>query len=243
MLYSRAIGLGEEAHVGHAIRRAESAKPEGPFIDSGHVLTPDLDFAIDPDVYRLADGSLKLAFAMDFVKDEPYGTGLAEADTAEDLTKLTSAPRPLARPSYAWQVFDPARVMPWKGIPGVDWARQTVRWHTMEAPVGGLVSPRGRRVYLYSGGCFFDYYAVGALIEGEDGRLHDLSEGESTLAIGPRPERGFFAPGHCSLLRAADGRDYLMLHARFGSPAAKRQMCLAPLSWTGDGRPFVAPLL
>jgi arabinan endo-1,5-alpha-L-arabinosidase len=71
MLYSRAVGVGPEGHVGHTIRRAHASRPEGPFVDSGHILTGDLDFAIDPDVYRAPDGSLRLAFAMDFVEDEP----------------------------------------------------------------------------------------------------------------------------------------------------------------------------
>ena len=240
MLYSRAVGLGEEGHVGHVIRRAESDRPEGPFRDSGHALTPNLDFAIDPDVYRRPDGSLTLAFAMDFVEEEPYGTGIVEAGITEDLTALMSAPRLLARPSHDWHLFEPARVMPWKTIPGVDWATETVRWHTVEAPVGGLVSPAGHPVYLYSGGRFFGYYAVGAVIEDSAGRPRDVSEGASTLVIGPQPERGFFAPGHCSWLRV-DGEDLLMLHARFGSPQAKRQMCLARLRWTDDGRPFGEP--
>ena len=79
MLYSRAVGVGEAAHIGHAIRRADAVAPEGPFQDSGEVLTPDLDFAIDPDVYRLPDGRLMLAFATDFVADAPLGTGIVEA--------------------------------------------------------------------------------------------------------------------------------------------------------------------
>ena len=109
MLYSRAVGIGEQGHVGHVIRRAHSPLPEGPFVDSGHVLTPDLDFAIDPDVYRLPDGTLTLAFATDSVEDEPYGTGIVEADLSEDLTALRSAPRLLARPRHDWHVYDPAR--------------------------------------------------------------------------------------------------------------------------------------
>lgn len=237
MLYSRAIGVGEQGHVGHVIRRAEAARPEGPFVDTGHVLTADLDFAIDPDVFRLPDGSLKLAFAMDFVEDEPYGTGIVEADVAEDLTELTSAPRLLARPQLPWHVYEPARVMPWKRIAGVDWATQTVRWHTVEAPVGGLVSPAGKRVYLYSGGCFYNFYAVGALVEDDAGRLQNVTSDDANFVIRARPEHGFYAPGHCSLLRADDGTDYLMLHARFGTPDAPRQMCLAPLRWTAAGLP------
>lgn len=241
MLYSRAVGIGEEGHVGHAIRRAQSARPEGPFHDSGHVLTPDHDFAIDPDVYRGRDGSLNLAFAIDFVADEPYGTGIVAAAVSEDLTRLLGPPQLLARPRYDWHVYEPARVMPWKAIPGVDWTNQTVRWHTVEAPVGGLVSPAGKRVFLYSGGCFWGFYAVGALVEGERGELRDVTDGERDFVLGPRPEAGFFAPGHCSWLRLADGRDALLCHARFGAPDAKRQMLLARLGWTAEGFPTAVP--
>jgi GH43 family beta-xylosidase len=239
MLYSRAIGVGAEGHVGHAIRRAHARQPEGPFVDSGHVLTGDLDFAIDPDVYHAPDGSLQLAFAMDFVDDEPYGTGIVEAPVSEDLTRLIGPPRLLARPRYDWHVYEPSRVMPWKSIAGIDWASETVRWHTIEAPVGGLVSPQGKPVYLYSGGCFYGFYAVGALVEDERGDLHDVTDGEhlQDFVIGPRPEDGFFAPGHCSWLHLDDGRDFLLFHARFGTPDAKRQMVLAPLRWTADGLP------
>ena len=240
MLYSRAVGVGAQGHVGHVIRRAHSRRPEGPFVDSGEELTADIDFAIDPDVYRRPDGSLKLAFAMDFVEDEPYGTGIVEVGISADLTRIEGEPRILARPRYDWHVYDPARVMPWKSIPGVDWTTQTVRWHTIEAPVGGLVSPAGRPVYLYSGGCFWGYYAVGALVEDDQGQPVDVTDGERNFVIRPRPEDGFFAPGHCSLLRS-DGQDLLVLHARFGAPDAKRQMCLAPLRWTPDDRPTAEP--
>lgn len=240
MLYSRAIGLDEEAHVGHVIRRADATAPEGPFADSGEALTTGYDFAIDPDVYRRPDGTLMLAFAVDFVEDEPYGTGIVEAPVAEDLTAIHGEPRLLARPSRDWHVFDAARVMPWKTIPGVDWARQTVRWHTVEAPVGGLRSPAGAPVYLYSGGCFFGFYAVGALRETADG-LEDVTDGERNFVVRPEPERGFHGPGHCSYLRLDGGEEVLMLHARFGSPEAPRQMCLARLRWSADGLPHAAP--
>jgi len=242
MLYSRAVGVGEEGHVGHAIRRADATQPEGPFVDSGHVLTADLDFAIDPDVYRLPDGSLKIAFAMDFVADEPYGTGIVEADIDEALTELRSAPRVLARPQFDWQVYEPARVMPWKTIRDIDWSRHKVRWHTIEAPVGGLVSPQGKRVYLYSGGCFYNFCAVGALVDDGSGQERDVTDGVRNFVIRPEPEKGFFGPGHCSWLRTPDGSDYLLLHARFGSPDARRQMCLAPLLWTADGLPATGPV-
>ena len=238
MLYSRAIGLGEEAHIGHKLRRADSASPEGPFVDSGHVLTPDLDFAIDPDVYRLRDGALRLAFATDFVDDPPLGTGLVEARISEDLTEILSPPEVLARAQYDWQVYNPARKLPWKSIPGVDWRTDTVRWHTVEAPAGGLVSPAGHDVYLYSGGCFLGYYAIGALVRDEHGNLVDVAGEDGTVVLRPRPEAGFFAPGHCCWFTGPDGQPYLMFHARYGAPDALRQMSLAPLHWTDQGHPY-----
>lgn len=256
MLYSHGQGQGEAAHIGHTIRRADSASPEGPFVDSGHVLTPDLDFAIDPDVYRLRGGRLRLAFAMDFVDEPPLGTGIVEAPISEDLTRLLGAPQVIARAEHDWHVYDPARRLPWKTIPGVDWGRDTVRWHTVEAPAGGLVSPRGEEVYLYSGGCFFAYYAVGAVVRPGDpsgvpqAGAAQLSGppaptspagSEGIVVLRPEPERGFYAPGHCSWLNAPDGQPYLMFHARYGSDQAPRQMSLAPLRWTPEGLPDASP--
>jgi hypothetical protein len=241
MLYSRSRGLGDLTHVGHALWRAESASAEGPLSDTGPLEMPEYDFAIDPDVYRAPDGRLMLAFAVDFVADEPYGTGLVEATISEDLRRVTSPPRTLARPRSAWHVYDPARTMPWKEIPGVDWTARSVRWHTMEAPVGGLRSPAGQRVYLYSGGSFSNFYAVGALVE-EDGLLRDVTNDEAGFVLRPDPDRGFFAPGHCSWLRTGDGAEYLVFHARFGALSAKRQMCLARLEWDETGLPVGVPV-
>ncbi|HEX8393068.1 MAG TPA: family 43 glycosylhydrolase [Longimicrobium sp.] len=238
MLYSHGAGLGEQAHIGHQIRRADAERPEGPFIDTGHVLTPDTDFAIDADVYAGPDGTPRMAYATDFDQDEPYGTGIVEVAVSGDLTRVLSSPALLARPSEAWHLFDAARRMPWKRIPGVDWATDTVRWSTIEGPVGGLTNPRGRRVYLYSGGCYFGFYAVGALVEGDDGRLVNVTREGRGFVLGPIPEHGFYAPGHCDWFRAANGRDWLVTHARFGAPDAPRNAALVELRWDEDGMPY-----
>lgn len=131
--------------------------------------------------------------------------------------------------------------MPWKQISGVDWTRHTVRWHTMEAPVGGLTFPTGRPIVLYSGGSFSNFCAVGALVE-DHGQFHDINQDATGFVLSPEPERGFFAPGHCRWLRAQNGTDYLVFHARFGSLSAKRQMCLARVTWDGSGLPHGTPL-
>ena len=54
----------------------------------------------------------------------------------------------------------------------------------------------------------------------------------------PDEQLGLFAPGHCSYLRDPEHGEFLMMHARFGGPKKPRQMCLAPLSWTDDDRPY-----
>jgi arabinan endo-1,5-alpha-L-arabinosidase len=238
MLYSHGAGIGEQAHVGHTIRRADAERPEGPFTDTGHVLTPDADFAIDADVYAAPDGSLRMAYAADFVDAEPYGTGIVEVAVSGDLTRALSPPIILARPSEGWHLYDAARRMPWKPIPGVDWRTDTVRWSTVEAPVGGLVNPHGRRVYLYSGGCYFGFYAVGALVEDDAGCLVNVTRGGRGFVLRSMPEHGFHAPGHCAWFRTADGRDWLITHARFGSPTAPRNATLVELRWDEDGLPY-----
>ena len=238
MLYSRGMGLGEQAHIGHTILRADAERPEGPFVDSGHDLTPDTDFAIDADVYAAPDGSLRMAYATDYVDGEPFGTGIEEVAVSGDLTRVLSSPTLLARPSEDWHLFDAARRMPWKHIPGVDWATDTVRWSTVEGPAGGLVNPRGRRVVLYSGGCYFGFYAVGALVEDDAGRMVNVTRGGDGFVLRSMPEHGFFAPGHCAWFRAADGREWLVTHARFGSETAPRNACLVELRWDADGLPY-----
>lgn len=241
MLYSHSVGVGEEAHIGHAIRRADAARPEGPFVDSGHLLTPDADFAIDADVYRARDGALMLAYATDFVQDPPYGTGIVEVQVSEDLTEVLTPSVILARPSEPWHLYDAARRMPWKDIPGVDTRTTPVEWSTIEAPVGGLLNPQGKRVCLYSGGCYFGFYAVGALVENDTGALVNVTRDGRGFVLREDAEHGFHAPGHCAWFRAG-GRDYLITHARYGSPTAPRNATIVELRWGPDGWPFCPPL-
>jgi hypothetical protein len=237
MLYSRARGAGAvDGHRDHRIRRADSVRPEGPFVDSGEVLTAGLDFAIDPEVHAGPDGPL-LIFAADYVADEPYGTGLVEAPVSADLRRLTGPVRPVARARWDWQLYDPRRSMPWKAIPGVSWgAGRTVRWYTMEGPVA-LVSPAGRRTMLYSGGNFAGFYAMGVLREERHGWV-DLSPTPEECLLGPAPERGLHGPGHGSVLDTGAGRQLLCFHFRTG-PDRPRQFGIVPLEWDDADRPYV----
>jgi arabinan endo-1,5-alpha-L-arabinosidase len=242
MLYSRSIALGEKAHLGHQIVRAHSKRPDGPFIESGDVLTPHDDFAIDPDVYTLADGTTKVAFATDFVNDEPIGTGIVEASVRKDLTRLVGERSVLARAKTELQIYEEARVMPWKRIPGIQWERgDVVKWYTVEAPVH-LETPAGKRAMLYSTGAFYkENYAVGLLVEDDAGRLVDVTATRNHYVIRSQPASGIYALGHPSIVQLA-GRDFLIIHMRMGSVEALRQMTIVPLLWTDGGLPFCPSL-
>lgn len=242
MLYSRSVGLGEEAHLGHQIVRAHSTKPEGPFIESGDVLTPGDDFAIDPDVYALAGGARMLAFAVDFVDDEPVGTGIVEAPVSDDLTRLVGKRSVLVRAKTELQVYEEARIMPWKRIAGIEWDRgDVVKWYTVEAPVH-LETPHGKRTMLYSTGAYYkENYAVGALVEDDAGRLVDVTATRGHFVVRSQPESGIYALGHPSVLRLGD-RYFLIIHMRMGSVEAPRQMTIIPLLWTHDDLPYCPSL-
>jgi arabinan endo-1,5-alpha-L-arabinosidase len=239
MLYSRARGNGEEAHVQHKIRRADSTKPEGPYVDSGESLTENLDFSIDPNIYRDQNGALTMAFATDFVENEPIGTGLARAPVSSDLRKLLSTPEATARATANWQMYDPERSVPWKEIANVCWDKgDRVKWHCLEGPVGGIAGPTGRRFMFYSSGNYSHFYAVGILEELADNTFVDLSVDPRNCLLAPDPERKFFSVGRIGVITGPDGETYASFHARFGSPEAPRRFGLSLLQWTDDGIPF-----
>src|SRR5215207_6211504 len=87
------------------------------------------------------------------------------------------------------EMYERRRSMPWREGKR-DWAGgETVDWHCIEAPIGGLVSPAGRRCYLTSFGSYKDdTYAVGAVREEADGSWTDLAgEGHAVLRTGMLP--------------------------------------------------------
>src|SRR3712207_9283436 len=80
---------------------------------------------------------------------EVYNFFFNDTATTEIYTLSLHDALPIC-PSEDWHLYDPARRMPWKRIPGVDWRTDTVRWSTVEAPVGGLVSPDRKSTRLNS---------------------------------------------------------------------------------------------
>jgi hypothetical protein len=250
MFYSRSTPHQPDADIGHRLRRAVADRPEGPFIDQGEIpLELETDFAIDADVYQKYDqesGRLehRLAYVVEFWNEPRVGVGIVEVKLSSDLARPVSAPRVLVKPSLDVQMYERDRSMPWQ-VGKRDWAAgETVDWHCIEAPIGGLVSPAGSPYYLNSFGSYKDdTYAVGAIREEADGSLTDLAtQGHAVLRSGMLP--GISSAGHPSLVTP----NLLVSHGRF-SPDGERQAFFVPLLWDGDDRPFcpnrdqLAPML
>ena len=99
MYYSAGIG-----DVGHRLRVAVATHPEGPFIDSGAILTPNEPFAIDASPFRDDDGQWYLYYARDFLDGQRPGTALSVAKL-EGMTRLSPESHTVLRASQDWQLY------------------------------------------------------------------------------------------------------------------------------------------
>ncbi len=239
MFYSRSRPDQPNPDIGQRLRRAVAESPEGPFVDQGEFpLELETDFAIDADVYRKVDprsgaAAYFLAYVVEFWNEERVGVGIVEVELSRDFSRPVTAPRVLVKPSLDLQIYERNRSMPWQ-VGKRDWAGgETVDWHCIEAPIGGLVSPAGEPYYLDSFGSYKDHtYAVGAVREEPDGAPTDLAaQGHVVLDSGRLP--GIVSAGHPSLVTP----NLLVSHGRF-SPGGVRQAFYAPLLWDDVGRPF-----
>lgn len=239
MFYSRSTPHQSNADIGQRLRRAVADRPEGPFIDQGEMpLDLETDFAIDADVYQRHDQQSGrpahfLAYVVEFWNESRVGVGIVEVKLSLDLARPVSAPRVLVKPSLDVQMYERDRSMPWQ-VGKRDWAGgETVDWHCIEAPIGGLVSPAGSPYYLNSFGSYKDEsYAVGAIREQADGSLTDLAvHGHAVLRSGMLP--GISSAGHPSMVTP----NLLISHGRF-SPDGERQAFFVPLLWDDEDRPF-----
>jgi hypothetical protein len=235
MLYSQAMGSGDLAHQNQRIYRADALSPEGPFIPSGHALTPTLDFAIDPDLFERPDGSWRIICATDF--DEPHdftegacaGTGLAIGTLNRELTEWIEAPREMVRASADWHVYNPARNdQHWK-----PWFEQgrPVRWYCMEAPASV-----DENTVIYSGGNYSAFYAMGVLHRKQDGSWVDTSADPVNALIKPLPSHGLYGTGHGMVFTHPETHETLLVfHTKYGSPDSPRQFTIVPLFHQADG--------
>jgi arabinan endo-1,5-alpha-L-arabinosidase len=217
MYYS--AGVGDE---GHHLRVAVSDFPEGPFLDTGTNLTPDLDFAIDPSPFVDQNGLRWLYFATDHLHGERPGTVLAVAPmhTPTHLGKR----RIILTAFTDWQRYQANRLM----------YGERRDWHTLEGPT--VVHRDGSYWMTYSGGNWHNAgYGVGlAAAPAPQGPWVAMGDGASLLST---ESLGLVGPGHNSLFTGHDGRTYAVFHA-WDDAGVRRRPYVCPVAWTDATPPL-----
>jgi beta-xylosidase len=211
----------------HRIRVATAGRPDGPFTDSGRVLTPHERFAIDAHPFRDDDGTWYLFYARDVLDGERVGTSLA-VDRLVAMDRLAGEPVPVLSATADWQLFKRARPM----------YGQVYDWYTLEGPF--VVKRLGRYWCLYSGGAWTGsgYGVSWAVADAPLGPWHEPLAGQPALM---RSRPGFAeGPGHSSVVTGPDDEDYIVYHA-WDRHHTARQMCVDRIEWTPDGPRTAAP--
>lgn len=231
-----AMGVPEEERF--ALRVATSARPEGPYTDTG---TPLVEcggnrFAIDAHPFRDVDGTWYLFYARNYPDTRGgnrAGTGLA-MDRLVGMTRLAGECRTVLRPRFDWTLYQARRRM--------DAYDATFDWHTIEGPF--VWRHAGRYWCFYSGSNWQtrDYGVDWAVADRVTGPYRRQGRSARVLrgVAGPGPDavRG---PGHHSIVVGPDGRSEWVLYHAWDADMKVRQLCLDPLRWTPDGPRVAGP--
>jgi GH43 family beta-xylosidase len=221
--------MGDEAPEHFVIRVAISDQPQGPYTDSGAVLT-DCEtnrFMIDPFPFRDDDGQCYLFDACDF----PYessgyhaGTGI-EVNRLQDMTTAGNDCHVVVRPAFDWTLYQAHRRM------GV-FHRTFAAWHTIEGPC--VVKHEGKYYCFYSGANWrTPRYGVDYVVAD-----HPLGPytgaGDDARVLHSVPGK-VFGPGGISIVTGPDGKTQFIFYHAWNRGMTKRQMCVDRLEWTADG--------
>lgn len=208
----------------HRLRVATSARPTGPFVDSGRVLMPDDPFTIDAHPFRDVDGQWYLFYARDFLTldgDSRVGTGIV-VDRLVDMHMLADDSRVVVRPHADWQIFQLARLM----------YGAVYDWYTVEG--AAMRIHNGRYYCFYSGGAWErENYGVAYVVAD-----HPLGPYHRPAAVnGPllRSAPGHvIGPGHNSFTAAPDGQQEVIVYHAWDAARTARLMRIDRLLWDGD---------
>jgi GH43 family beta-xylosidase len=203
------------------IRVAVSDTPEGGFFDMGKRLTFQ-DFAIDAHVFTDTDGLTYMFYATDFLEHTHIGTGTV-VDRMVDRFTLEGDPRPVTRPRFDWQVYDPARK-----------EKGGVRWHTVEGP---FVLKRKSVYYeMFSGGNWQNIsygvsFATADNLAGNE-EWEQFSDGEKILPILRTVPEKVIGPGHNCAIRGPDNRELFCVYHRWIGD--ERVLAIDRMDFAGD---------
>jgi beta-xylosidase len=228
-LYYSAAPSGREED--HRLRVAVAKAPQGPFVDSGRVLIPELKFTIDASpFFDPRTRRWHLAFATDYLQDEPFGTGLGLITLEDDMMTTSGKPLVLQRATAPWQIYETNR-----NYQGRHWPK----WYCVEGP--NLLYHNDKYYCLYSGGAWRESnYGVGfAVADDLQGPWRD-----DFAVHGPAVLHGtesVIGPGHNSVVLAPDNHTLFAVYHAWDTARTARRMCIDPLYWTDSGPKVSGP--
>ena len=211
----------------HHIRVAVSKHPEGPFKDTGNLLTNPFTcpFAIDASPFQDENGDWYLFYARDFLDSDGgcrVGTGVV-VDRLVNMTSLAGEERVVARARFNWQRFQSDRIM----------YGSRYDWHTVEGPA--VCRRNGRYWCLFSTGRWENetYGVDWAFADSPLGPWLFEGSPEGARLLRTVPGR-LIGPGHNCIVRGPEGTDHIVYHAWDPNMTARR-MFIDDLEWTHLG--------
>jgi arabinan endo-1,5-alpha-L-arabinosidase len=219
---------GDEKPEHFVIRVGISDKPEGPFTDSGSILT-DCEtnrFTIDPFPFRDDDGQWYLFYACDFPYDSPglhAGTGV-KVDRLLNMTQLAGDCHVVARAAYDWTLFESNR---WMGV-----FNQRFNWHTIEGPCA--VKHDGKYYCFYSGANWQTPRYGEDYVVADNPLGPYTGAGDHARVLHGIPGQ-VFGPGGATITTGPDGKTQYIVYHAWNKQMTERQLCIDKLEWTPDG--------
>jgi beta-xylosidase len=220
MYYS--VGREDKAHH---LRVAVSGRPEGPYRDTGTLLTNSFEcpFAIDASPFQDDDGQWYLFYARDFLDENPrVGTGVV-VDRLTSMTQLAGTPVEAVRATQDWQRFERDRI--------IYGARHD--WHTIEGPC--VRKRHGKYWCLYSAGRWENetYGVDWAMADRPDGPWRNEANRDGARLLRTIPGE-VIGPGHNCVAEGPGGAEYVVYHAWDAAMTARRTF-VDRLEWTPEG--------
>jgi arabinan endo-1,5-alpha-L-arabinosidase len=221
--------MGDEAPEHFVIRVAMSDKPQGPYLDSGAVLTDSQTnrFTIDPFPFRDDDGQWYLFDACDFPYDSlgyHAGTGI-EANRLLNMTTASNDCRVVVRPAFDWTLYQAHRRMD-------VFHRTFAAWHTIEGP---CVVKHDSKYYCFYSGANWRTPRYGVDYVVADHPLGPYTgAGDHARVLHSVPGK-IFGPGGISIVTGPDGKTQFIVYHAWNHEMTERQMCVDKLDWTPDG--------
>jgi beta-xylosidase len=207
------------------MRVAVADTPEGPFVDAGVLLFPDLSFSIDGHVFKdPASKKWYLFFARDFFDQRP-GTALSVVELGDDMISVRGPVHTVLRAFADWQIYERNRTL---------YDRLWPAWYTVEGP--SVIFRDGRYYCFYSGGNWqTPGYGVGCAVSDKvTGPYYDSWSKQSASVLTTIPDK-LIGPGHNSVILGPDAQTWFNIHHSWNTERTARQMCIDPIIWTADG--------